>query len=411
MISQLNGSMTTRLARDAGAGADVAAARADRHGDRACSRCSTRWRCAASADARSMASGVSQAMICTMTGLAVSITGLYPVHYFKDASNARNRVARRQVELLITCGSAKRRSAARRPRELDRHRPRADARLRDQPADLLHHHRRVRQGVGPHREPSDELRDASREPRNKSIQIQILDNGEIWVDNRAVDVRAVRANVERMSAVNPEAGVLILAAGQRADRHSRGGGRPGASRRHLQHHVHARRSEPQRKRLNHAITSAHAETGRHGIDLAPMLDFCVNLLIFFIITTSFIKEAGVTVFKPGADDRAARRLGQLADRDPRERRHLDGPAARRPARHPVANGAPAHRAARRHRGDHRRQGVESGHCREGHGRGPLGRRQVSVDRGRSERGRRGLSDSEEVTMLRIPIAVASRRWF
>jgi biopolymer transport protein ExbB len=35
------------------------------------------------ADARSMASGVSQAMICTMTGLAVSITGLYPVHYFR----------------------------------------------------------------------------------------------------------------------------------------------------------------------------------------------------------------------------------------------------------------------------------------------------------------------------------------
>ena len=45
----------------------------------------------------------------------------------------------------------------------------------------------------------------------KSIQIQILDNGEIWVDNRAVDARAVRANVERLSAVNPEAGVLILA--------------------------------------------------------------------------------------------------------------------------------------------------------------------------------------------------------
>ena len=37
-----------------------------------------------------------------------------------------------------------------------------------------------------------------------------------------------------------------------------------------------------------------------GIDLAPMLDFVLNLLIFFIITTSFIKEAGVTVFKPGA---------------------------------------------------------------------------------------------------------------
>jgi biopolymer transport protein ExbD len=46
---------------------------------------------------------------------------------------------------------------------------------------------------------------------NKTIQIQILENGEVWVDNRAVDVRAVRANVERLSAVNPEAGVLILA--------------------------------------------------------------------------------------------------------------------------------------------------------------------------------------------------------
>jgi biopolymer transport protein ExbD len=46
---------------------------------------------------------------------------------------------------------------------------------------------------------------------NESIQIQILNTGEIWIDGRAVDVRAVRANVERMSAVNPDSGVLILA--------------------------------------------------------------------------------------------------------------------------------------------------------------------------------------------------------
>ncbi|HVY64892.1 MAG TPA: biopolymer transporter ExbD [Gammaproteobacteria bacterium] len=50
-----------------------------------------------------------------------------------------------------------------------------------------------------------------RKEDSKSIQIQILDNGEIWVDNRAVDARAVRANVERLSAVNPDSGVLILA--------------------------------------------------------------------------------------------------------------------------------------------------------------------------------------------------------
>ena len=37
-----------------------------------------------SADARAMASGVSEAMICTLSGLAVSITGLYPNYYFQS---------------------------------------------------------------------------------------------------------------------------------------------------------------------------------------------------------------------------------------------------------------------------------------------------------------------------------------
>jgi biopolymer transport protein ExbD len=48
-----------------------------------------------------------------------------------------------------------------------------------------------------------------------------------------------------------------------------------------------------------------------GIDLAPMLDFTTNLLIFFIITTSFIKEAGVTVFKPQAETAVNRDSGNL----------------------------------------------------------------------------------------------------
>ena len=37
-----------------------------------------------SADARTMASGVSTAMVCTMTGLAVSISGLYHQYYFRS---------------------------------------------------------------------------------------------------------------------------------------------------------------------------------------------------------------------------------------------------------------------------------------------------------------------------------------
>jgi biopolymer transport protein ExbD len=45
---------------------------------------------------------------------------------------------------------------------------------------------------------------------------------------------------------------------------------------------------------------AASESEETGIDLAPMLDFVMNLLIFFIITTSFVKEAGITVSRPAA---------------------------------------------------------------------------------------------------------------
>ena len=37
-----------------------------------------------------------------------------------------------------------------------------------------------------------------------------------------------------------------------------------------------------------------------GIDLAPMLDFFMNLLIFFIITAAFVTEAGIKVNRPSA---------------------------------------------------------------------------------------------------------------
>jgi biopolymer transport protein ExbD len=51
----------------------------------------------------------------------------------------------------------------------------------------------------------------SKDEGEGSIPIQILADGAIWVDNREVDVRAVRANVERLHAVKPKAGVLIVA--------------------------------------------------------------------------------------------------------------------------------------------------------------------------------------------------------
>ena len=53
------------------------------------------------------------------------------------------------------------------------------------------------------------------------------------------------------------------------------------------------------------------DSEEHGIDLAPMLDFTINLLIFFIITTSFIKEAGVEVVRPSASTAEHRESGNL----------------------------------------------------------------------------------------------------
>lgn len=49
----------------------------------------------------------------------------------------------------------------------------------------------------------------------------------------------------------------------------------------------------------HTVFRARAADGAsHGIDLAPMLDFVVNLLIFFIISAVFVKQAGLSVARP-----------------------------------------------------------------------------------------------------------------
>jgi len=56
----------------------------------------------------------------------------------------------------------------------------------------------------------------------------------------------------------------------------------------------------------------HVEDASHtGIDLAPMLDFVLNLLIFFIIITSFVKEAGTQVNRPEALTAEYKRTGNI----------------------------------------------------------------------------------------------------
>ena len=51
-------------------------------------------------------------------------------------------------------------------------------------------------------------------------------------------------------------------------------------------------------RLRKRRSADEGHEGSTGIDLAPMLDFVVNLLIFFIITAVFVKESGLTVNRP-----------------------------------------------------------------------------------------------------------------
>ncbi len=46
---------------------------------------------------------------------------------------------------------------------------------------------------------------------NVNILIAITANDEIWMDNRRVDIRAVRANIERLHAENPKGAVVIQA--------------------------------------------------------------------------------------------------------------------------------------------------------------------------------------------------------
>ena len=48
-----------------------------------------------------------------------------------------------------------------------------------------------------------------------------------------------------------------------------------------------------------------------GIDLAPMLDFVLNLLIFFIITAVFSKEIGLTVSRPSATNAEKKEAGNI----------------------------------------------------------------------------------------------------
>ena len=51
-----------------------------------------------------------------------------------------------------------------------------------------------------------------------NILVAITANDQIWIDRRQVDIRAVRANIERLKAENPQGSVVI-----QADKNSKNG--------------------------------------------------------------------------------------------------------------------------------------------------------------------------------------------
>ena len=63
-------------------------------------------------------------------------------------------------------------------------------------------------------------------------------------------------------------------------------------------------------RLRTHLGSQHASE-ESGIDLAPMLDFVLNLLIFFIITAVFVKEIGITVSRPNSANAEKKEAGSI----------------------------------------------------------------------------------------------------
>ena len=49
------------------------------------------------------------------------------------------------------------------------------------------------------------------EQKNAAVLVAIRNDNSVWMDQRRIDIRSVRANIERMHAENPEGAVVIQA--------------------------------------------------------------------------------------------------------------------------------------------------------------------------------------------------------
>ena len=102
-----------------------------------------------------------------------------------------------------------------------------------------------------------------------------------------------------------------------------------------------------------------------GIDLAPMLDFVLNLLIFFIITAVFVKEIGLPVARHGggaSGPATGKEAGSISVVVKQSGEVLVDNRARRRARGARQRRAPARPEARLGRDGHGRAGRRDRAC-------------------------------------------------
>ncbi len=86
--------------------------------------------------------------------------------------------------------------------------------------------------------------------------------------------------------------------------------------------------------MRKSILSNDPDDGEEGINLTPMLDVVFIMLIFFIVTASFVKEAGIDVSRPTAETAEPRKNATIliainaADEIWMDRRKIDRNAVR-----------------------------------------------------------------------------------
>ena len=63
--------------------------------------------------------------------------------------------------------------------------------------------------------------------------------------------------------------------------------------------------------MHHSVIDDSRQDEDEGINLTPMLDVVFIMLIFFIVTASFVKEAGIDVLRPNAPTAVSKKSANI----------------------------------------------------------------------------------------------------